>query len=135
LRGRRLPSRLQHRRERGAVRLPRARARPGGRGARRRRTVTDPLSPAPGRPPEVVERKLAIPDHLSPFQVLGENDQALAALEDAVADADVHGRAHQVTLRGAEEALRGRVHIVRAVVELAGTAQAVTAEAVQGAAD
>ena len=36
----------------------------------------------------MLERKLAIPEHLSPFQVLGENDQALAALEDAVPDTD-----------------------------------------------
>jgi len=97
--------------------------------------VTDPLSPAPGRAPEVRERKLAIPDHLSPFQVLGENDQALAALEDAVPDTDVHVRGNQVTLRGTEEALRRGEHIMRSLIELAGTGQAVTAEAVQRAAN
>ena len=97
--------------------------------------MTDPLSPAPGRPPEILERKLAIPDHLSPFQVLGENDQALAALEDAVPDTDVHVRGHQVTLRGTEEALRRSMHIMRSLIELASTGQAVTAEAVQRAAN
>src|SRR5690606_12150109 len=132
---RRLPPRLQHRRERRTDRLPRARARPRGRDARRRRTVTDPLSPAPGRAPEVRERKLAIPDHLSPFQVLGENDQALAALEDAVPDTDVHVRGHQVTLRGTDDALRRGEHIMRSLIELAGTGQPVTAEAVQRAAN
>jgi phosphate starvation-inducible PhoH-like protein len=83
----------------------------------------------------VRERKLAIPDHLSPFQVLGENDQALAALEDAVPDTDVHVRGHQVTLRGTEDALRRGEHIMRSLIELAGTGQAVTAEAVQRAAN
>lgn len=97
--------------------------------------MTDALSPAPGRPPEIIERRLAIPDHLSPFQVLGENDQALAALEDAVPDTDVHVRGHQVTLRGTEEALRRSLHIVRSLIELASTGQAVTAEAVQRAAN
>ena len=97
--------------------------------------MTDPLSPAPGRPPEVHERRLAIPDHLSPFQVLGENDQALAALEDAVPDTDVHVRGHQVTLRGTEDALRRGEHIMRSLIELAGTGQPVTAEAVQRAAN
>ena len=96
--------------------------------------MTDALHPAPGRPPEVGERKLAIPDHLSPFQVLGENDQALAALEDSVPDTDVHVRGHQVTLRGTEEALRRGEHIVRSLIELASSGQAVTAEAVQRAA-
>lgn len=97
--------------------------------------MTDALGPAPGRTPEVRERKLAIPDHLSPFQVLGENDQALAALEDAVPDTDVHVRGHQVTLRGTEEALRRGEHIMRSLIELASTGQAVTAEAVQRAAN
>ena len=97
--------------------------------------MTDSLDPAPGRTPEVRERKLAIPDHLSPFQVLGENDQALAALEDAVPDTDVHVRGHQVTLRGTEEALRRAEHIMRSLIELASTGQAVTAEAVQRAAN
>ncbi|MEY8655940.1 PhoH family protein [Brachybacterium paraconglomeratum] len=97
--------------------------------------MTDPLSPAPGRAPEVLERKLAIPDHLSPFQVLGENDQALAALEDAVPDTDVHVRGHQVTLRGTDDALRRGEHIMRSLIELAGTGQPVTAEAVQRAAN
>ena len=97
--------------------------------------MTDPLSPAPGRAPEVRERKLAIPDHLSPFQVLGENDQALAALEDAVPDTDVHVRGHQVTLRGTDDALRRGEHIMRSLIELAGTGQSVTAEAVQRAAN
>ncbi|MFJ6042984.1 PhoH family protein [Brachybacterium paraconglomeratum] len=97
--------------------------------------MTDPLSPAPGRAPEVRERKLAIPDHLSPFQVLGENDQALAALEDAVPDTDVHVRGHQVTLRGTDDALRRGEHIMRSLIELAGTGQPVTAEAVQRAAN
>ena len=97
--------------------------------------MTDPLSPAPGRAPEVRERKLAIPDHLSPFQVLGENDQALAALEDAVPDTDVHVRGHQVTLRGTDDALRRGEHIMRSLSELAGTGQPVTAEAVQRAAN
>ncbi|ATG54747.1 phosphate starvation-inducible protein PhoH [Brachybacterium ginsengisoli] len=96
--------------------------------------MTDALSPAPGRAPEVLERKLAIPDHLSPFQVLGENDQALAALEDAVPDTDVHVRGHQVTLRGTEEALSRSVHIVRSLIEMASTGQSVSAEAVQRAA-
>ena len=97
--------------------------------------MTDPLSPAPGRAPEVRERRLAIPDHLSPFQVLGENDQALAALEDAVPDTDVHVRGHQVTLRGTDDALRRGEHIMRSLIELAGTGQPVTAEAVQRAAN
>ena len=97
--------------------------------------MTDPLSPAPGRAPEVRERKLAIPDHLSPFQVLGENNQALAALEDAVPDTDVHVRGHQVTLRGTDDALRRGEHIMRSLIELAGTGQPVTAEAVQRAAN
>ncbi|MGP5414096.1 PhoH family protein [Brachybacterium paraconglomeratum] len=97
--------------------------------------MTDPLSPAPGRAPEVGERKLAIPDHLSPFQVLGENDQALAALEDAVPDTDVHVRGHQVTLRGTDDALRRGEHIMRSLIELASTGQPVTAEAVQRAAN
>jgi len=97
--------------------------------------VTDALTPAPGRTPDVGERKLAIPDHLSPFQVLGENDQALAALEDAVPDTDVHVRGHQVTLRGTEDALRRGEHIMRSLIELASTGQAVTAEAVQRAAN
>ena len=97
--------------------------------------MTDPLNPAPGRAPEVRERKLAIPDHLSPFQVLGENDQALAALEDAVPDTDVHVRGHQVTLRGTDDALRRGEHIMRSLIELAGTGQPVTAEAVQRAAN
>ena len=85
--------------------------------------------------PEVRERKLAIPDHLSPFQVLGENDQALAALEDAVPDTDVHVRGHQVTLRGTDDALRRGEHIMRSLIELASTGQPVTAEAVQRAAN
>ena len=96
--------------------------------------MADATTPPPGRTPEVLERRLAIPDHLSPFQVLGENDQALAALEDAVPDTDVHVRGHQVTLRGTEDALRRSVHIMRSLIELAGTGQAVTAEAVQRAA-
>ena len=95
--------------------------------------MTDPVTPAPGRSPEVIERRLAIPDHLSPFQVLGENDQALAALEEQVPDTDVHVRGHQITLRGTEEALRRSEHIVRSLIELAATGQAVTAEAVQRA--
>src|SRR5690606_7391699 len=134
-RRRRLPPALQHRRRRRTDRVPCACARPGGREARRRINVTDSLDPAPGRTPEVRERKLAIPDHLSPFQVLGENDQALAALEDAVPDTDVHVRGHQVTLRGTEEALRRAEHIMRSLIELASTGQAVTAEAVQRAAN
>ena len=97
--------------------------------------MTDPLSPAPGHAPEVRERKLAIPDHLSPFQVLGENDQALAALEDAVPDTDVHVRGHQVTLRGTDDALRRGEHIMRSLIGLASTGQPVTAEAVQRAAN
>ena len=97
--------------------------------------MTDALDPAPGHPPEVRERKLTIPDHLSPFQVLGENDQALAALEDAIPDTDVHVRGHQVTLRGTQEALRRGEQIIRSIIELAGTGQAVTAEAVQRAAN
>lgn len=83
----------------------------------------------------MLERKLAIPEHLSPFQVLGENDQALAALEDAVPDTDVHVRGHEVTLRGTEDALRRSVHIMRSLIELAGSGQAVTTEAVQRAAN
>ena len=97
--------------------------------------MTDPLQPAPGRTPEVHERKLAIPDHLSPFQVLGENDQALAALEDVVPDTDVHVRGHQVTLRGTDEALRRSAHIMRSLIEMAAKGQPVTAEAVQRAAN
>ncbi|MGO1598413.1 MAG: PhoH family protein [Brachybacterium sp.] len=97
--------------------------------------MTDALSPAPGRPPEIGERRLSIPDHLSPFQVLGENDQALAALEDAVPDTDVHVRGHQVTLRGTEDALRRSEHLVRSLIELASSGQAVTVEAVQRAAN
>ncbi|GAA1487619.1 PhoH family protein [Brachybacterium sacelli] len=97
--------------------------------------MADALTPTPGRTPEVHERKLAIPDHLSPFQVLGENDQALAALEDAVPDTDVHVRGHEVTLRGTDDALRRSEHIMRSLIELAGTGQAVTAEAVQRAAN
>ncbi|WP_010534741.1 PhoH family protein [Brachybacterium squillarum] len=99
--------------------------------------MTEPVpsvTPAPGRTPEVVERRLAIPDHLSPFQVLGENDQALAALEDVVPDTDVHVRGHQVTLRGTEQALRRSEHIMRSLIEMAATGQPVTAEAVQRAA-
>ena len=76
---------------------------------------------SPGRAPAVAERRLAIPDHLSPFQVLGENDQALAALEDVVPDTDVHVRGHQVTLRGTEDALRRSEHIMRSLIELAAT--------------
>ncbi|MFC7374590.1 PhoH family protein [Brachybacterium sp. GCM10030267] len=97
--------------------------------------MTDAVNPPPGRTPEVHERRLAIPDHLSPFQVLGENDQALAALEDAVPDTDVHVRGHQVTLRGTEDALRRSEHIMRSLIGLAGSGQAVTAEAVQRAAN
>ncbi|PZP17131.1 MAG: phosphate starvation-inducible protein PhoH [Brachybacterium faecium] len=96
--------------------------------------MTDPVTPTPGRTPEVIERRLAIPDHLSPFQVLGANDQALAALEEQVPDTDVHVRGHQITLRGTEEALRRSEHIVRALIELAANGQSVTAEAVQRAA-
>ncbi|EWS82618.1 PhoH family protein [Brachybacterium phenoliresistens] len=95
--------------------------------------MTD-LESVPGRAPEVRERRLAIPDHLSPFQVLGENDQALAALEDVVPDTDVHVRGHQVTLRGTEEALRRSEHIIRSLIEMAAKGQGVTAEAVQRAA-
>ncbi|MDN5685411.1 MAG: PhoH family protein [Brachybacterium sp.] len=97
--------------------------------------MTDPLTPAPGRAPQAHERRLAIPEHLSPFQVLGENDQALAALENAVPDTDVHVRGHQVTLRGTEDALRRSEHIMRSLIDLAGAGQAVTAEAVQRAAN
>ncbi|WP_170957837.1 PhoH family protein [Brachybacterium timonense] len=96
---------------------------------------TPGVTPAPGTTPEVLERRLAIPDHLSPFQVLGENDQALAALEDVVPDTDVHVRGHQVTLRGTDEALHRAEHIMRSLIELAATGQAVTAEAVQRAAN
>ncbi len=97
--------------------------------------MTPDVTPVPGRTPEVHERRLAIPDHLSPFQVLGENDQALAALEDTVPDTDVYVRGHQVTLRGTEESLRRSEHIMRSLIELAATGQAVTAEAVQRAAN
>src|SRR5699024_9212708 len=61
--------------------------------------------------------------------------QALAALEDAIPDTDVHVRGHQVTLRGTEEALRRGEQIMRSIIDLAGTGQAVTAEAVQRAAN
>lgn len=97
--------------------------------------MADALTPTPGRAPEVLEQKLAIPDHLSPFQVLGENDQALAALEDAVPDTDVHVRGHEVTLRGTQDALRRSENIMRSLIDLAGTGQAVTTEAVQRAAN
>lgn len=92
-------------------------------------------SVTPGPTPSVIERRLAIPDHLSPFQVLGENDQALAALEDVVPDTDVTVRGHEVTLRGTEEAVRRAEHIVRTIIGIAASGQAVTAEAVQRAAD
>ncbi len=91
-------------------------------------------SVTPGPRPTVIDRRLAIPDHLSPFQVLGENDQALAALEDVVPDTDVTVRGHEVTLRGTEDAVRRAEHIVRSIIELATTGQSVTAEAVQRAA-
>ncbi|MDO5661249.1 MAG: PhoH family protein [Brachybacterium sp.] len=97
--------------------------------------MTDSLTPVPGTAGAVIERRLAIPDHLTPFQILGQNDQALAALEDAVPDADVHVRGHQVTVRGIEDAARRAEHIVRTLIELAATGQAVTADAVQRALD
>lgn len=92
-------------------------------------------SVTPGPRPDVIDRRLAIPDHLSPFQVLGENDQALAALEEVVPDTDVTVRGHEVTLRGTEEAVSRAEHIVRSIIGLAASGQAVTAEAVQRAAD
>lgn len=96
--------------------------------------MTQNVTPVPGETPIVHERRLAIPDHLTPFAVLGENDQALAALEDIVPDTDVHVRGHQITLRGTEEALRHSERIMRSLIELAATGQAVTAEAVHRAA-
>ena len=92
-------------------------------------------TPTPGSAPQVIDRRLAIPDHLSPFQVLGENDQALDALERAVPDADVSVRGHRVTIRGTEDAVRRAEHIMRSVIEVAAGGGAVTAEAVERAAD
>ncbi|MCS6710764.1 PhoH family protein [Brachybacterium sp. EF45031] len=89
---------------------------------------------APGPAPQVIERRLAIPDHLSPFQILGESDQALAALADVVPETDVHVRGHQVTLRGLEQAVSRAEHIVRSLIEMATSGQPVTAEAVERAA-
>ena len=89
----------------------------------------------PGPEPAVVERRLAIPDHLSPFQVLGENDQALAALDETVPDTDISVRGHQITIRGTQDAVRRSEHIVRSLIELAATGQAVTPESVRRAAE
>lgn len=91
-------------------------------------------TPVPGEAPRSIERRLAIPDHISPLQVLGENDQALAALESTVPDADLSVRGHQVTLRGTEDAVRRAEHIVRSLIEIAAGGGAVTAEAVERAA-
>lgn len=92
-------------------------------------TPTSPKSPA------VVERRLAIPDHLHPFQVLGQSDSALAALEAAVPDTDVHVRGHEVTLRGVQDAVSRSEHIVRSLIQVAQSGQTVTEESVQRAAD
>ncbi|WP_231928135.1 PhoH family protein [Devriesea agamarum] len=84
--------------------------------------------------PEVVERRLAIPDHLSPLQVLGAHDEAIAALEEVLPEVDVHVRGHQVTLRGHDDACRRALSIVRSLVEMVSRGQTVTAEAVHRAA-
>nr|WP_283774896.1 PhoH family protein [Brachybacterium equifaecis] len=76
---------------------------------------------------------MAIPDHLNPVQVLGENDAALAALDAAVPAVDVVIRGRQVTLRGIESEVRRAEHIVRTLIQVAATGQGVTADAVQRA--
>ncbi|PWH05552.1 phosphate starvation-inducible protein PhoH [Brachybacterium endophyticum] len=97
--------------------------------------MTDPLTPAPGPAPETTERILAIPDHLSPLQVLGESDSALNTLEDVLPGADVAVRGHRITLRGEERAVRRAEHIVRSLIEVAQSGQTVTPEAVTRAAE
>jgi phosphate starvation-inducible PhoH-like protein len=92
------------------------------------------LSPVPGTPVAVVERQLAIPDHLNPLAVLGSSDQALDALEQTVPETDVHVRGHMVTLRGSEEAVAKADRIVRSLIQIASSGQTVTAEAVHRAA-
>lgn len=83
----------------------------------------------------VTETTLAIPDHLNPFHILGENDQALDALEREVPDVDIHVRGHRVNVRGGEAAVAKASAIVRSLIQIAQQGQQVTAEAVRRAAD
>jgi phosphate starvation-inducible protein PhoH and related proteins len=77
------------------------------------------------------EEHLAIPDHLSPFQVLGTGDQVLDALETALPGVDLSVRGHQITLRGEERQVAEGRRVVLALIGLALEGQVLTSDTVE----
>ena len=84
---------------------------------------------------EILERYVAIPDHLRPVAVLGANDQALNVIEKIMPDIDVSMRGHQITLRGPEGSLGRAAAIMNSLIEIAASGETVTGEAVHRAAE
>ncbi|WP_342762660.1 PhoH family protein [Dermabacter hominis] len=84
---------------------------------------------------EILERYVAIPDHLRPVAVLGANDQALNVIEKIMSDIDVSMRGHQITLRGPEGSLDRAAAIMNSLIEIAASGETVTGEAVHRAAE
>ncbi|MCT2150611.1 PhoH family protein [Dermabacter vaginalis] len=84
---------------------------------------------------EILERYVAIPDHLRPVAVLGANDQALNVIEKIMPDIDVSMRGHQITLRGPEGSLDRAAAIMNSLIEIAASGETVTGEAVHRAAE
>lgn len=84
---------------------------------------------------EILERYVAIPDHLRPVAVLGANDQALNVIEKIMPDIDVSMRGHQITLRGPEGSLDRAAAIMSSLIEIAASGETVTGEAVHRAAE
>ena len=84
---------------------------------------------------EILERYVAIPDHLRPVAVLGANDQALNVIEKIMSDIDVSMRGHQITLRGPEGSLDRAAAIMNSLIEIAASGETVTGEAGHRAAE
>lgn len=84
---------------------------------------------------EILERYVAIPDHLRPVAVLGANDQALNVIEKIMSDIDVSMRGHQITLRGPEGSLDRAAAIMNSLIEIVASGETVTGEAVHRAAE